>query len=160
MLQLIEAESELAAIAWKDLANESSALDGRLSRFEYYCNELLQIHRQKNIRSVETYHHQDAPMISLYLAGMYPDKYLLYPGLEIFQSFCRAIGSPDIPVVDDFVRYLKVAGIVFTFLKKNEKYQALLQQRDPSLHKVPVIPLLISYELIEWEGEKYKSDIG
>lgn len=156
MLQLMEAELELAVIAWKDLANEAASLDGRLSRFDYYCNELLQIHRQKNYRSVETFHHQDVAIISLYLAGMYPDKYVLYPGLVMFQHFCRAIGSPDIPIVDDYIRYMKVANIVFTFLKKNAKYQALLDLRHPSFHKVAVVPLLISYEVIAYEGEHFK----
>jgi len=156
MLQLIEAENELAVIAWKDLANDAASLDGRLSRFDYYCNELLQIHRQKNFRSVETYHHQDASIISLYLAGMFPEKYALYPGLDTFQSFCRAIGSPDIPVVNDFVRYVKVTNIVNTFLKKNDKYQQLVQQRDPSMHKVALVPFLISYEVIEAEGKRFK----
>ena len=156
MLQLIEAENELALIAWKDLANDAASLEGRLSRFDYYCNELLQIHRQKNFRSVETYHHQDASIVSLYLAGMYPEKYALYPGLDTFQSFCRAIGSPEIPVVNDLIRYMKVANIVMTFLKKNDKYQQLVQQRDPSMHKVALVPFLISYEVIEAEGQRFK----
>ena len=156
MLQLIEAENELALIAWKDLANDAASLEGRLSRFDYYCNELLQIHRQKNFRSVETYHHQDASIISLYLAGMFPEKYALYPGLDIFQSFCRAIGSPEIPLVNDLIRYMKVANIVMTFLKKNDKYQQLVQQRDPSMHKVALVPFLISYEVIEAEGQRFK----
>ena len=156
MLQLIDAEIELAIVAWKDLSNESATLEGRLDRFDYYCNELLLIHRQKNFRSVESYHHQDASIISLYLAGMYPEKYLLYPGLDVFQSFCRAIGSPEIPVISDLVRYMKVANIVFTFLKKNEKYQRLIQQRDPSMHKVVLVPFLISYEVIEAEGQRFK----
>lgn len=157
MMQLISAEVDLAVVAWKDLLNESATLEGRLDRFDYYCNELLQIHRHKNIRSVESYHHQDASIISLYLAGIYPEKYALYPGLEVFQSFCRAIGSPEIPVVNDLVRYMKIATIVFTFLKKNEKYQLLIHQRDPSMHKVTLVPFLISYEVIEAEGQRFKT---
>lgn len=157
MLQLIDAEPELAVVAWKDLSNEAATLEGRLDRFDYYCNELLQTHRQKNFRSVESYHHQDASIVSLYLAGMYPEKYALYPGLEVFQSFCRAIGSPEIPVVNDLVRYMKIATIVFTFLKKSDKYQGLIQQRDPSMHKVALVPFLISYEVIGSEGQRYKS---
>jgi hypothetical protein len=157
MLQLIEAEVDLAVVAWKDLSNESATLEGRLDRFDYYCNELLQIHRHKHIRSVESYHHQDASIISLYLAGMYPEKYVLYPGLEVFQSFCRAIGSPEIPVVQDLVRYMKIATIVFTFMKKNDKYQLLIQQREPSMHKVAIVPFLVSYEVIEAEGQRYKA---
>jgi hypothetical protein len=156
MLHLIDADPELAAIAWKDLSNDKATLDGRLSRFEYYCSELLQIHRQKNIRSVESYHHQDASIMSLYLSGLFPEQYALYPGLDTFQSFCRAIGSPDIPVIDDLVRYMKVASIVFTFLKKNAQYPKLIALRDPTFHKIPFIPFLTSCEIITFEGERFK----
>ena len=131
-----------------------------MSRFEYYCNELLQIHRQKNIRSVDSYHYQDAPILSLYLAGLFPDKFALYPGLNIFQSFCKAIGSPDIPVIDDLVRYMKVAAIVNTFLKKNSNYERLIQLRSPDLHKVNLIPFQLSYEVILFEGSRYQNQIG
>ncbi len=160
MLDLIDADPELATIAWKDLSNDTATLDGRLSRFEYYCNELLQIHRQKHFRSVETYHHQDAAMISLYLAGLYPEKYALYPGLDTFQDFCKAIGSPDIPKVDDLVRYMKIAAIVFTYLQRNAQYPQLLKQRESSLHKIAVVPFLISYEVIAFEGERFKNNVG
>jgi hypothetical protein len=160
MLLLIDADPELAAIAWKDLANDAASLDGRLSRFDYYCNELLQIHRQKHFRAVETYHHQDASIMSLYLAGLFPEKYTLYPGLVVFQNFCKAIGSPDIPVVDDLIRYMKVASIVDTYLKRNEGYTKLLERRHQQHHKVKVIPYLISYEVIVFASKQSKKSIA
>jgi hypothetical protein len=157
MLQLINADAELATIAWKDLSQDSASLEGRLSRFEYYCSELLQLHRQKNIRSVETHHHQDASIMSLYLAGLFPEKYALYPGLDSFQFFCKAIGSPEIPVVDDLVRYMKVASIVYSYLLKSSRYQQLLQHRDPAMHKVELISFQMSYEVILFAAEQIKS---
>jgi len=153
MILLIETDPELASIAWKDMSNESASLDGRLYRFNYYCEELLQMHRQKNERSVETYHHQDASILSLYLAGLYPEKYSLYPGLESFLAFCKAVGSPDLPVIDDLVRYMKIASIVFTFLQRNKNYDKLIHHRR-SMHQVNVIPFQMSYELIEYGGRK------
>src|SRR5688572_15492552 len=129
MLKLIQADPELAGIAFKDLANDTATLEGRLSRFDFYCAELLQMHRTAHIREIETYHHQDASIISLYLAGWYPDKYVLYPGLDIFQGFCSAVGSPDIPVVDDLTRYSKVAAIVYKFLSKNKIGRASCRER-------------------------------
>lgn len=158
MLQLIAADPELATIAWKDLANANAFLDGRLSRFEYYCNDLLQIHRQQNIRSVETYHHQDAPMVSLYLAGLQPDRYALYPGLVAFAGFCRAIGSPDIPKVDDLLRYMKVVSIVHTYLQRDASYLDLIRVRDASLHKIPLLPFQMTYEVIRYAGMDFKPD--
>jgi hypothetical protein len=153
MMFLIDADPELIAIAWKDLANESASLAGRLSRFEYYCGELLQIHRQKHPGSVESYHHQDSCMMSLYLAGLFPDKYALYPGLEVFRNFCKAIGSPDIPVVDDLVRYMKVVSIVFTYLQRNAMLEKLMVHRGPPMHSVKLIPFQLTYELIHFEGK-------
>jgi hypothetical protein len=91
---------------------------------------------------------------------LFPEKYALYPGLDCFQAFCRAIGSPDIPKVDDLFRYMKVASIVFTFLQKNTQYEKLLKQRDPSMHKVKLIPMQISYEVILFEGERYNKLFG
>jgi hypothetical protein len=51
---------------------------------------------------------------------------------------------------------MKVAAIVNTFLQRSPEYPALLNERDPALHKVNVIPFLISFEVIACEGERYK----
>ncbi|MEP6647694.1 MAG: hypothetical protein ABJC12_11455 [Saprospiraceae bacterium] len=148
MLELIKTDPELATIAWKDLSNDAASLDGRLYRFNYYCDELLALHRHQNVLSVESYHHQDASIVSLYLAGLFPSKYTLYPGLDVFRSFCKNVGSPDIPVVDDLVRYSKVANIVFTFLKKDPNFERLSELRASQAANISIIPFQISYELI------------
>lgn len=148
MLQLIDADPELAAIAWKDLAQPQASLDGRLSRFNYYCEQLLEIHRDKQIKSLENYHQQDAKLMSLYLAGIFPGSNALYPGLESFQTFCKTIGSPDIPKVDDLVRYMKVSAIIFNFLQKEEQYQLFLESRLPPKHSIHCIPFQVTYEVV------------
>lgn len=150
MLLLMDADPELAAIAWKDLSQPTASLDGRISRFTYYCEQLLSMHRDKYARAIETYHHQDAAMLSLYLAGLFPDIYSLYPGLTAFQSYCKNIGSPDIPKVDDLVRYMKVAAIVHTYLQRDTQFEALISQRDMTIHKVPCLPMIVVYEVIEF----------
>lgn len=158
MMQLIAADPELATIAWKDLANTNATLDGRLSRFDYYCNELLQLHRQQHFRSVETYHHQDAHMLSLYLAGLQPEQYVLYPGVDAFAGFCKTIGSPDIPKVDDLVRYMKVASIVNTYLQRDAGYDQLIAIRTSSMHKVRCMPFQLAYEVILYTGMEGKTE--
>ncbi len=158
MINLIDADPELATIAWKDLANDSASIDGRLYRFNYYCDELLQLYRQLNPRSVETYHHQDASIVSLYLAGLFPEKYALYPGLDAFQIFCKVVGSPDIPVIDDLARYMKVAAIGFTFLQRNKNFEKLSGIREADI-KIKFIPLQLSYELVSFAGAINKSTV-
>jgi hypothetical protein len=154
MLQLIDTDPELAAIAWKDLGQSTANLEGRLSRFTYYCEQLLHIYRDRHPRAIESYHHQDAAILSLYLAGMFPDSYSLYPGLEVFQSFCKNIGSPDIPKVDDLVRYMKIAAIVKTYLQRDEAFSQLLQLRDMKVHKQPCLPMIVAYEIISFIAAK------
>jgi hypothetical protein len=148
MLQLISTDPELAAIAWKDLQQDHAQLEGRLSRFNYYCDQLLLMYRGAHPRAIETYHHQDAGMMSLYLAGLFPEKYTLYPGLDIFQSFCRVTGSPEIPKVDDLVRYMKIASICMSFLRQHNQFPTLLQQRSGEVHRIKCIPMVIVYEFI------------
>ncbi len=157
MLQLIGANTELAIVAWKDLLNESTDLEGRLGRFSFYCDELLKILRAGNVRTVDAYHHQDAAMVSLYLAGRYPDQYALYPGLTAFQNFCRAIGSPEIPPVDDLVRYKKVSKVVHTFLQKDDRYESVVKHRERTGQGVRLYPFQMSYEVIAFEAERFKN---
>ena len=156
MLQLIGANTELAIVAWKDLFNEDADLEGRLGRFSFYCDELLKILRAGNVRTVEAHHHQDAAIVSLYLAGRYPDQYTLYPGLSVFQQFCKAIGSPEIPPVDDLVRYRKVAKVVHTFLQKDERYNRVVDLREHTRQDVTLYPFQMSYEVITFEAERFK----
>lgn len=154
MLKLFDADTELPEIAFKDLANENANLDGRLSRFNYYAEELLQITRRNNYKETETYHHQDAGIVSLYLAGMFPDKYALYPGIDTFRNFCKTVGSPDIPVVDDLVRYSKVTNIVFKFLEKDAAYQLFVQNRESEMHKIKFLPYQTTCEIISFGADE------
>lgn len=151
ILRLIAADPELAAIAFKDLANEQATLEGRLSRFEFYLDELLQIHRKKFPRDIESHHQQDAAMISLYLAGFYPDKYCLYPGLKNFQEFGAYVGSREPIMIDDLARYQKVAGSVFKFLLQDTEYPRLLELRTAAKHPVVFMPLQSVYEIISFK---------
>lgn len=157
MLKLIQADPELATIAFKDLANDSASLDGRLSRFNFYCEELLLLHRKNNQRDIENHHHQDASIISLYLAGWFPDKYTLYTGLDVFQIFCREIGSPEIPVIDDLIRYYKMALIVNKFLIRNPQFEELSKMRTGTNHIIKFLPFQTTYEIIMFSGDKMNS---
>ena len=145
---------ELAMIAWKDLQQMQASLEGRVSRFGYYCDQLLEIHRSRHIDSIDSWHHQDAAIISLYLAGLFPETYTLYPGLVGFQNFCKAVGSPDIPKVDDLERYMKVAKIVFTFLQKNAQFEKFVLKRNAPGTRITLLPFQATYEVIVFAGKQ------
>jgi len=84
----------------------------------------------------------------------------LYPGLDVFQSFCKAVGSPEIPVVDDLVRYAKVTSIVFRFLQQNVLYDKLADSRINGFHKVKFIPYQATYEVVSFAGNSFNSSSG
>lgn len=150
MLYLIAADWELASIAFKDLFNDTATLDGRLSRFNFYSEELLQIHRKNNRRVIESHHHQDASIVSLYLAGIFPEKYSLYPGLNVFQAFSKKVGSLEITLVDDLVRFSKVSTIVFKFLQRNIHYEKFVELRTDPIHKVKFHSFQTTFEIISF----------
>ena len=71
MLKFIEMQPEFMCLAFKDLLNEDAEVSGRMSRFVYYCDEMLANWREKHPRQIETSHfHEDYRMVSLYLATM------------------------------------------------------------------------------------------
>lgn len=154
MQRLISADAELATLAWRDLANESATLDGRIDRFGYYCQDILDALRRRDLRVIDTQSHQDAAIISLYLAGMFPDKYTLYPGLDAFQAFCRRVESPAIPQVDELPRYMKVALIVFNYLQRNPQFALLAEKRGALPEGSSYLPLQTAFEAISFMGDR------
>lgn len=156
MLLLIQTDPELANIAWKDLQQESAALEGRLSRFQYYCDTLMQMYKEKNPLSVDTNHNQDAAVLSLYLAGLFPQQFTLYPGLAVFRHFCEKVGSVDIPVVDDLVRFAKVTSIIYRFLQKNESFDPLLSRRNKLSPSDHLVPLTLVYEYMMYMHQQVR----
>lgn len=148
MLELIKTDPQLSWVSWKNLSDESVMLDGRIDRFQYYCDTIIQTMRKADPLSILTHHHQDASIISLYLAGMFPEKYVLYPGLQKFASYCKRIESPKIPVVDDLPRYAKVTAILYNYLIKNPRYAEFVKRREHPSHKNLFLPAQSVYEII------------
>ena len=159
MQLLIQSEPELALIAFRDLSNDQSGLEGRLSRFDYYCTQLLEIHRQRNFKSVENSHYQDAGMISLYLSGMFPEKYALYPGLATFRKYCESVGAVDLPVIDDLVRYENIVAIINNYLQRHPGLQALTLYRKTFQMHFDLIPSQYAYEFVCFCGGNPKLEI-
>lgn len=148
MLELIRIDPTLSWVAWKNLSDDHMMLDGRIDRFQYYCDTIIQTLRKADPRSILTHHHQDASIISLYLAGMFPEKYALYPGLQMFASFCKQIESPQIPVVDDLNRYAKVTAIILKYIRQNPLYPELEKKRMHPSHRNPFIASQVVYEIV------------
>lgn len=129
MLKFIQTNEEYARFIFQDLFNEEKEIEGRADRFIFYCDELLKEYKSTKRHSIERHYHDDNyEMISLYLAFRFPNQYTLY-NFEKFKRFMSAIGSLDVPKVNDIGRFFKVMRTTFKFLQKNEKVMEIHQSR-------------------------------
>jgi hypothetical protein len=126
MILLMRTEDQLARHAFRDLFDESKTVANRIDRFVFYCDELLRLYKRSHPLSIENHHYQDAAMISLYLSGMYPDRYTLYPGRVPFNHALEALGAPGTGMKDDLTRFFKLTSLVFKYLTKDQTITSLI----------------------------------
>ena len=130
MLKFGQMNAEYCRFIFQDLFNEEKDIEGRADRFVFYCDELLKEYKSAKPLSIENRHFHDDNygMISLYLAFRYPAEYTLYD-FGKFKKFMAAIGSLDVPKVNDIGRFFKVMRTVFKFLQKNENLMRIHSER-------------------------------
>lgn len=143
MLLLIEREDQYVRQAFKELFNESRAVENRIDRFVFYCDEILRMYKKTQTRSIENNHYQDSTIISLYLAALYPDTYTLYPGRMLFNRALLALGATGTGEKDDLTRFFKLTRTVYTYITKDPSVSDLI---DNGLR--PQGHLLLAYEFL------------
>lgn len=158
MLKFIDLNDEYARFIFQDLFNEEKDVEGRADRFIFYCDELLKDYKAAKRHSIENRHFHDDnyQIISLYLAFRYPGQYTLYH-FETFKKFMAAIGSLDIPKLNDIGRFFKVMRTVYKFLQKNEVVLKIHSERlDESQHFTGETLLVVEdfYGFVAGNGSK------
>lgn len=115
-------------LMFNDLLNETKEVEGRIGRFLFGCDALLQDYKKAKVTTVENNHyHGDFQMIALYLAFRYPDSYAPYD-FPVFQMTLTRFGSRDIPQQNDLARYFKVLRTLRTFIDKDPEIEPAMQQ--------------------------------
>lgn len=147
MLLFIATQSDLIRQLFGDLFNETKDVTGRMDRFLFYCDELLQDHRRMHPRSPENshFHNDDYQIISLYLAFRYPDRYAPYR-YPVFRDLMIRLGSPDIPGNNDPERYFKVMRTLQGLLNKQEGIRQLHSERLADQTLFPGESLLLAFD--------------
>jgi hypothetical protein len=151
MTEFIKSDGAFVRQLFLDLFNESKAVEGRMGRFIYHCDQLMERYREQYKKAVHTSHYHDDNyfMVSLYLSMRYPSLYAPYHH-EGFIQLLKTLGAKDIPVVCDPDRYFKVARTLYNMMKKEETLLARHQARlDPALHYSGESLLLI-YDCCLW----------
>ncbi|MEL6802795.1 MAG: hypothetical protein AAFO91_03315 [Bacteroidota bacterium] len=133
MLDILKREPELARATFEDLLREGHTLDGRLSRFGVFMDELYARYRETvSGRPLygDHFHGHDYQMPSLYLAMQYPDRYVPYD-TNTLMAVCQQLGARDQPQGADPVRFMKIAKLLDRFIQQEDAL--LVQYRDQFL---------------------------
>ena len=120
MIRFLEASPDFARRSFEDLFNEEKAIEGRVSRFLFACDVLLEDYKKDHPLSIDNNHfHADNHMISLYLGLRYPEQYtvIFYPE---FRSFLEKIGMRNPPSPFDYERFFKICRTLYSFIQKDE----------------------------------------
>ncbi len=134
MLEFIRMQPDFVRQMFLDLFNEEKSLEGRASRFVYYCDMLLQEYRDKHPRSIDNnhYHDDDYQMVTLYLSFHYPERYAYYQAGR-FRQLLEQLGSTDLPAANDVERFAKVMQTLYKLMQKEdgllELHRARLDER-------------------------------
>ncbi len=137
MMKFIEIDPAFTRNMFKDLFNEEKALETRVDRFRFYCNELLLEYKRVNPTSIENNHyHDDYRMTMLYLAFRYPDKYTLYD-FSGFQCFLKKTDAKNVPLAHDIERFAKVSRTLNKFFKERDGLNSFYKKRlnDPRFYQ-------------------------
>lgn len=160
MLRFAKLQPEYFRQMFSDLFNEQKEVAGRLSRFTYYCDQLLEMLREKHPkRAFPSHFHDDGYEISsLYLCFQYPEQYLPYR-LDLFQKAMHKLGAPKPVLTHDTERYFKVAKTLDSMLQKRaallEAHQQRLQAEKHYMEK----SLLLVYDFLSFiEGNELSED--
>lgn len=128
MLKLIAAEPEYIRLALRDLFNDNKEIGGRVNRFMFYCDEVLNIYKTKNPKAKENNHYHTHEIVMMYLAFRFPEKYTLY-NAAAFVHFLQSVDAKNISASHDLERFTKITKTINIFLKKDGEVQELLSKR-------------------------------
>ncbi len=130
MLAFMEMQADFVGYMFKDLFNEEKSIGGRVDRFVFHCDELLQEYKQQFPRSIDNnhYHGDRYQMLSLYLTFRFPELYTYYDGIAFWKVLGRW-GTANLPAADDFERFCKISRTIYTLLAKDEELLQLHEKR-------------------------------
>ena len=138
MKEFINYEKEILRSLFRDLMDETKSIDGRVQRFVFYCDQLIQELIAKGKKYPEHYH-GNYYMPMLYLTFSYPSTYWMYD-LKLLKNVLFKLGDKDIPVTDDIIRYNKILKLLNTLLWKDHNFQEWhdsisdkLKYQDPTM---------------------------
>lgn len=148
MLRFMSMQKEFTRDMFRDLFNEEKDVIGRMDRFIFHSDILLEEFKNINRSSIENRHFHDDNyrILSLYLAFEFPEEYAFYE-YQDFPEFLKRIGTKDLPKVNDLNRFFKVMRTVYKFMEKDGEVLELHRKRLDSGKHFEGKSLLLASEM-------------
>lgn len=121
LLLFAQQDASMLKMMFRDLYNEEKSLSGRIDRFKFYSDHLLETLLIANPK-LENNHFQTTEMVYYYLSLNYPEKYCPYIH-EGFIKTMHLLEIKDVPLVYDPERYFKISRILNKYLLENQAVQ-------------------------------------
>ncbi|HMG16886.1 MAG TPA: hypothetical protein VK590_15625 [Saprospiraceae bacterium] len=123
----INLDAAFVKMMFNDLFNEAKSVSGRIDRFIFYCDEMLERVRDVHKDKINNHYH-DIPFVYYYLALRYPDQYSVYD-VNNFRKTLELMKAMNIPQVADPDRYFKSSRILDKFLKEETGIEDMIIKR-------------------------------
>lgn len=127
MLEMIKADKHFADSMFRDLFDEGKAVNQRMERFIFHCDELVQ---QVPVRKKDPLHHKhdNYTILSVYLASRYPEQYCIFEYPQ-FRDTMEKLGVAEVPQIFEISRFFKLSQALHKMLSKDEELMAIQKER-------------------------------
>lgn len=141
MLQFMEMSPYIVREVFDDLFNEEKDITGRVGRFTFHCDELLNMLQEADSTKKYRHHYHDAFVASLYLMLKFPDRYCLY-NPTAFSKAMALLGARKVPDVIPIDNYFTLMRTMTKFLAED------LGNEYPEYAGKPILALEMVYWLV------------
>lgn len=149
MLEMIKADKHFADSMFRDLFDEGKAVNQRMERFIFHCDELIQL---VPVRKKDPLHHKhdNYTILSVYLASRYPEQYCIFEYPQ-FRDTMEKLGVSEIPQIFEISRFFKLSQALHKMILKDEELMEIQKARiDEDIFYQDASMLLVSdfYDLV------------
>lgn len=143
MLEFLSTDREFVREMFRDLFNNEKEVMGRMDRFVFHCDSLLESYKEKNRSSIQNRHYHDDgyKILSLYLSLEYPENFSFFYR-DGFEKFLSIVQAQFVSGINDIQRYFKVSKIVFNLMQKDaELMNTHFDRLDETCYQKPSMNL-------------------
>ncbi len=146
MILMIEINEDLVKNMFNDLFNENLAVEGRIDRFIYHCDIIVDEINAKKVKP--SFHNHNKWMITFYLSCRYPEKYCPFH-YQPFHSTMYTLGSRSIPSEYETERYYKIMRIFTKFIYEDQEIHSYILSLKDNIPAVSTRCIYIADDFCE-----------